>query len=102
MRTDESLNLREKTSRSVWYNQCLEVPGTTTFKKRFSKVDFLKAVSVTMTTNSEQIKMKKSDHLYKCNFSLPSPFALMIFKKVGPRPTQFFGIFIPPSKKVGS
>ena len=53
MRTDESLILRQKTSRPVWYDQCLEVPGTTTFKEIFSKLDVLEAVSVTMTANSE-------------------------------------------------
>ena len=80
LQRDKSLNLRQKNSRRVWYDQCLEVPEVTVFKKRLPKLDFLKAVSVTMTANSEQIEMKKSHHTYRfCIFSLPSPFALMIF-----------------------
>ena len=36
----ESLNLRKKTSKSVIYEPCLKLPGTTTYKKRFPKLDY--------------------------------------------------------------
>ena len=43
----------QKTSRPVWYDQGLEVPGSTTFKNRYPQLNFLKAVSVIMIANSE-------------------------------------------------
>ena len=54
--TGESLNLRNKTSKSTLYGQCLKVPGTTTFKKRFPKLEYKrKAVSVTMIAKNEKM-----------------------------------------------
>ena len=50
------------------------------FKKRFSKLDFLKAVSVIIVANSEKMKMKKSHLSMTFAFPLPSPFS----------PTDFF------------
>ena len=55
--TAKSLNLRQKTSKSVRFGQCLGVPGTIS-KKILPKLNFLKAVSVTMITISEKIKKK--------------------------------------------
>ena len=62
-------------------------------KKIFSKLDFLKTVSVTMTANSEQI-------LY---FFSPLSFCRDDFLRNWTPPTQFFGIhrFPTPSKKEG-
>ena len=81
-------NLRKKTSRTsrpVWDDQCLKVPGSTTFTKRFSKLGFLKAVLFTMIANSEETKIKTSPRLNKfCIFSLPSPFCWWFFKELGP------------------
>ena len=92
----------QKNSKSLWYSQCLKVPGTTFFEKRFLKVDFLKLVSVTMIANSEERKMKKSHSPYNfCIFSpLPFWFPLQIFWKIV-LPTQFFGNFISPLQKRG-
>ena len=82
LQIDKNLNLRQKTSRPFF------------FKKRFSKLDFLEAVSVTMTANSEEIKIKKSQHHYKFFiFSLLSPDD---FLKIGSPPTQFLLSFTPP------
>ena len=35
LQTGASLNLKKKTSKSVWYQQYLKVPVTTTFKEVF-------------------------------------------------------------------
>ena len=54
---------------------------TNAFKKRFSKLDFLKAVSVTITANSEQIKIEKSITPTNFVFSLsPPPLPRWFFK----------------------
>ena len=55
--------LRQKTSKSVWYDQFLEVPVTMFSKKGFPKLDFLKVVPVTMIANSEKMKTKKSHYI---------------------------------------
>ena len=47
-----------------------EVPGTIFSKKSFPRLDFLKAVSITIIANSENMKMKK---LYLILFS-PTDF----------------------------
>ena len=69
--------LRQKTSKSVWYGQFLEVPVTIFSKTSVPKLDFQKAVSVTMIVSSEKMKMKKSHPILfsftefiKKNFSL--------------------------------
>ena len=53
--------LRQKTGNSIWYGQFLEVP-VTVFSQATSvpKLEFQKAVSVTMIVSSEKMKMKKS------------------------------------------
>ena len=61
------------------------------FKKRFSKLNFLKTASVTIIANNEKMKMKKS-HL-----SMTYTFPLQIFLKIDPS-AQFFGNFILPPK----
>ena len=43
-------------------------------EKRFSKLDFLKTVLVTIIANSEKKKMKKSHLPMTFAFLLPSPF----------------------------
>ena len=74
----------EKTSKSVWYDQFLEVPGRIFSKTNFPNLDFLKAVSVTMIANSGKMKMRKS-HLILVSFtdflrrSLPLPNLLETF-----------------------
>ena len=62
--TDESLNLRQETS-----------------KKIFPKLEFLKAVSVTMIANSEKMKIKKSSHL-PYDLCISSPLPLYFFPQV--------------------
>ena len=49
------------------------------FEKRFPKLDFLKAVSVTMIANSEKMKIKKSHPLN--DFYVFSPPLLMVSPK---------------------
>ena len=88
--TDESLNLRQKTSKSVWYGQFLEVPGIIFFKISFLNLDFLKSVSVTMIANSENMKIKKSHLILVSHTDFLKKFLL---------PTQFFGNFILLFKK---
>ena len=72
------------------------------FKKRFSKLDFLKTVLVIIIANSDKMKMKKSHLPMTFAFPLPSPFWFppQIFLKFAPS-TQFFGNFISPFKKRG-
>ena len=62
--TDENLNLRQKTS-----------------KKIFPKLEFLKAVSVTMIANSEKMKIKKSSHL-PYDLCISSPLPLYFFPQI--------------------
>ena len=62
--TDENLNLRQETS-----------------KKIFPKLEFLKAVSVTMIANSEQMKIEKSSHL-PYDLCISSPLPLYFFPQV--------------------
>ena len=74
----------------------IEVPGTTTFKKRFPKIDFLKAVSVAMIAN----KLSKSPP--QLLYSLFSPLLFPpdnFLKNWYPTPTQCFEIFISPLQK---
>ena len=93
----ENLNLRQKTNRSIWHNQRLEVPWTTTFKTRFAKLDLLKAVAVFIIVNNEKMEIKKSFNAYIFRISSPSsPFCFfcLFFKKLTPRLTHYFAVFI--------
>ena len=68
-------------------------------KKRFSKLDFLKTVLVSIIANSEKTKMKTS-HLPMI-FEFPLPFPLVShtdFFKIVPLP-NFLEISSPPFKK---
>ena len=70
------------------------------FQKRFPKLNFLKTVSVTIITNREKMKVKKSHPLY--NFCISSFLALLLLQidfLKNCSTTQFFGNFIPSSEK---
>ena len=93
--TAESLNLREKTDKSVWLRSMIRSTRDHLFYKRFSKLEFLKTVSVIIIANSEKIKMKKSHLFMTFAFPLPTPFWFpqQIFLKIA-FTAQFFGNFI--------
>ena len=77
--------------------------ATTSFKKRFPKLDY-KAVSVVMIAKSEKMKMKKS-HLPLIFWyflhppSLPLWVPLLIFLKSVPQPYPILWKFHSPLKK---
>ena len=68
-------NLKRQTTKSLWYDQCLEVLGTTAFETL--KIDFLnytkKSLSVTIIPKNENTKMKKYTPSHSCS---------LYFKKV--------------------
>ena len=55
----------------------LKKPGTTTFKERFTKLDTIKALLVTIIVKSE--KMKVSSHPKIFLFPLPVLVSLTVF-----------------------
>ena len=83
----------------------IRIPWTTTFKNRFSKLDLLKAVSVSMIVNSEKIKIKYPITPTTFVFPLPPPVFVFspYFLKNAPPSSAFFCNFysIPLQKKKG-
>ena len=72
---------------------------TTTSKKLFSKLDFLKAVPVTMIANNKRNE-KIPSYLQILYFVFPLPFCPDdALKYWSPPPAQFFVVFITPFKK---
>lgn len=54
--TGEIVNLRKRTSKSVLYEQCLEVPAIANFEKSYPKLDHKSSVRV--IAKSEKMRIK--------------------------------------------
>ena len=93
--------MRQNTSRHVWCDQYLEVLGPLLPKTLFSKVEFLKAVPVTMIANDKRNE-KILSHLQILYFLFLIPFCpddvLKYWSPLLPNSLEFL---FSPSKKRG-